>query len=99
MVRRPGCVALGRLLVLAAFVTFVVGLAPHLVHHLFEPGALAHDACPFAAAGERAQPIVGPAITLAAADAPVAGVPAPPPPAAVAPSVRPPAVRAPPRPA
>ncbi|MCL6640024.1 MAG: hypothetical protein K6T92_01495 [Candidatus Rokubacteria bacterium] len=89
-------VALGRLLVLAAFVTFVVGLAPHLVHHLFEPDA-AHDDCPFAAASERAQPIVGPAITLVAGGAPVARVPASPCPAAGPSHSRRPDARAPPR--
>jgi hypothetical protein len=96
MVPRTVGLALGRILVLASFVTFVVGLAPHLVHHLFETDA-AHDDCPFAAAGERTQPIVGPALTLVAAEAPVARVPAPPRPAIGPAHARRPDARAPPR--
>lgn len=84
-----------RVLVAAAFLTFVVGLAPHLVHHLFEPEAGAQD-CPFAAAGDRAQPIVSPAVSLVAAAAALAVVPPPAPPAVPAVETGAPAVRAPP---
>jgi hypothetical protein len=84
-----------RLLVAAAFLTFVVGLSPHLVHHLFEPDAGA-EACAFAAAGERAHPIVGPTVSLVAAAAPIAAVAVPA--ASVVPAAESgsPAVRAPP---
>ncbi|HXG15456.1 MAG TPA: hypothetical protein VNK50_04360 [Calidithermus sp.] len=59
---------LGHLLVLAAFVSFVVGLAPHLVHHLFDSHTTAAgEECPFAAAGDRTPPAApsGPSLTTA----------------------------------
>jgi len=46
------------LLAAAFLLAFVLGLSPHLVHHLFEAhehGAAA-DACPFATAAERVHP-------------------------------------------
>lgn len=87
--------SLVRLLVAAAFLTFFAGLSPHLVHHLFEPESAAEE-CPFAAAGERAQPVVEPAVSLTAPVAPVAAVAPPAAPALAAGETGAPAVRAPP---
>jgi len=41
-----------RLVAALLFLTFVIGQAPHTVHHLFDPEYLG-DECPFATAGER----------------------------------------------
>jgi hypothetical protein len=46
--------ALFGLLTAAAFCVFVVGLAPHLVHHVFDHEHVQPD-CPFATAAERHQ--------------------------------------------
>jgi hypothetical protein len=45
---------LGRLLVVAFFVGYLVEQSPHLVHHLFEPDEVQSD-CAYLAAGDRHQ--------------------------------------------
>ena len=61
------------LLLVGAFVAFLVTQAPHLVHHFFEPDHV-RDECPFAANGERtggltAQPVA--TVALAEASTPL----------------------------
>jgi len=53
---------LGRVLVTILFATYLVGLAPHLVHHLLEHDQVQPD-CPFAMAAERQHPSPVPDIT------------------------------------
>ena len=57
------------LLLLGAFVAFLVTQAPHLVHHFFEPEQVV-DECPFAANGDRTGGLTTqPVVTVALADA------------------------------
>lgn len=54
---------LGRLLVVALFVGYLVEQSPHLVHHLFEPDEVQSE-CSYLAAGDRNQlgPVDGPVL-------------------------------------
>ncbi|HEV8640666.1 MAG TPA: hypothetical protein VGV13_06165 [Methylomirabilota bacterium] len=54
----------------ALFVVYVVGLAPHLVHHLFDPHQPQTD-CPFATAAERQHATPAAAVTVVTAMASV----------------------------
>ncbi|OLC17386.1 MAG: hypothetical protein AUH29_01940 [Candidatus Rokubacteria bacterium 13_1_40CM_69_27] len=60
----------------ALFVVYVVGLAPHLVHHLFDPHQTQAD-CPFATAAEREHAMPVAVVTVVT---PVTAVSLPPPP-------------------
>jgi hypothetical protein len=54
---------LGRLIVVAFFVGYLVEQSPHLVHHLFEPDEVQSD-CSYLAAGDRHHltPVDGPVL-------------------------------------
>jgi hypothetical protein len=91
---------LAALCTLGVLLAFIVGLSPHLVHHLFEPGhRTVADECPFATAADRepgaAEGIVAPAAPAPPATWLVPTAPAAPPRFAVAPA----GARAPPLPA
>jgi hypothetical protein len=64
-----------RLLVAALFAAFVVEQAPHLVHHLFEPGH-APDECAFLAGAERSQGAPAQVLALDAPEPTTLAVPA-----------------------
>jgi len=83
---------LAALLLVGFVLAFVVGLSPHLVHHLLEPDhheTAAADDCPFAALADRqpaAAPPAAPVVDAqpAAAPLPCAAVAVPAPAAALA---------------
>jgi len=83
------------LLSAAALATFTLAVAPHLVHHLFEPGDTGPD-CPFATTAERLPGDTAVAVTVSTGD--TASAPVIPPPPAALPSTPPAraAARAPP---
>jgi hypothetical protein len=72
---------LGRVFVTLIFATYLVGLSPHLVHHLFDHDQAQVD-CPFALVAERQQaspvPVIAPILTPVVTSA---VVPTPEPPA------------------
>jgi hypothetical protein len=69
---------LGRLLVVALFVGYLVEQSPHLVHHLFEPDEVQSE-CSYLAAGDRNQlgPVDGPVLAPAVEARPVIHEPGP----------------------
>ena len=87
--------ALLGLLTAAAFCVFVVGLAPHLVHHIFDHEHVQPD-CPFAMAAERHQaaPELVPAVLMP--DVAPEALPAGPDHGVTAVALRPASARAPP---
>lgn len=58
----------------ALFVVFLVGLAPHLVHHLFDPHPTPAD-CPFATVADRQHAMPASAVTVVAAETSVPALP------------------------
>ncbi|SRR5712692_6404138 len=83
------------LLSAAVLATFTLAVAPHLVHHLFEPGDTGPD-CPFATTAERLQGDTAVAITVSPGDTTPARVIPPPPAALPSTPPAPAAARAPP---
>lgn len=70
MLRRPSrSRAVLALLTTAAFCVFVVGLAPHLVHHVFEHDEVQPE-CPFAAISEHQQGLTTAPVLLVLAETP-----------------------------
>ena len=70
----------GRVFVALMFAAYLVGLAPHLVHHLLEHDQAQPD-CPFAMAAERQHASAVPDITPLPAPVATSSVVAPPAPA------------------
>src|SRR5215470_19547732 len=52
MLSARSAVMVARLVALTLFMVYVIGVAPHLVHHVFDHDH-AQAECPFAAAGDR----------------------------------------------